>query len=62
MGVNISAYPKLLYSTPQDYTIIADANEEEAARKAGFKDYADVLESEDKPKRGRPAKVAESEE
>ncbi len=35
-------YPKALYRTLDDYRIVADKASETKARKAGFKDFADL--------------------
>ncbi|WP_410210236.1 hypothetical protein [Aquirhabdus sp.] len=35
-------YPKALYQSPDDYRIVADKSAENKARKAGFKDFADL--------------------
>ena len=35
-------YPKALYQSPDDYRIVADKSAETKARKAGFKDFADL--------------------
>ncbi|AXI03861.1 hypothetical protein [Aquirhabdus parva] len=42
-------YPKALYQSPDDYRIVADKSAETKARKAGFKDFADLQPVEAMP-------------
>lgn len=52
-------YPKMLYLDNDTYIIVEDKENEESARKAGYKGFLELGEEEPPVKRGRPPKAAE---